>query len=98
MFDFKHAPILLDIGHLSVDYVSRDQPPAHAVVDVSFVLREGEILGLVGESGCGKTTLLRAIVGELQPTAGSLQNDPPAIAVIILLHPRYELFKFPNIP
>jgi len=71
MSDFKNAPILLDVRQLSVDYVSRDQPPAHAVENVSFVLREGEILGLVGESGCGKTTLMLSLM-RLLPAAGRI--------------------------
>jgi len=71
MLDFKHAPVLLDVRHLSIDYVSRDQPPAHAVEDVSFILREGEILGLVGESGCGKTTLMLSLM-RLLPAAGRI--------------------------
>ncbi len=58
------TPILLDVRHLSVDFESRDgdAPPARAVNDVSFTLREGEMLGLVGESGCGKTTLMLSLM------------------------------------
>jgi oligopeptide/dipeptide ABC transporter ATP-binding protein len=44
-----------------------------ALSDVSFSLREGETLGVVGESGCGKTTLGRTLVRLYEPTAGSIR-------------------------
>ncbi|WP_395516611.1 ABC transporter ATP-binding protein [Pseudorhizobium flavum] len=47
----------------------------HAVEDVSFDLRPGETLALVGESGCGKSTTGRAIIRLLTPTAGSIVID-----------------------
>ena len=45
----------------------------HAVDDVSFTIGEGEVVGLVGESGCGKSTIGRMVAGILQPTKGSIQ-------------------------
>src|SRR5208282_2954427 len=44
-----------------------------AVSDVSFSVREGETFGLVGESGCGKTTIGRMVVALETPTAGALR-------------------------
>jgi peptide/nickel transport system ATP-binding protein/oligopeptide transport system ATP-binding protein len=46
-----------------------------AVDGVSFTIRKGETLGLVGESGCGKTTVGRAMLRLVEPTAGSVQFD-----------------------
>lgn len=45
----------------------------HAVDQVSFYVREGETFGLVGESGCGKTTLGRCILRAIEPTEGSIR-------------------------
>jgi peptide/nickel transport system ATP-binding protein len=43
-----------------------------AVDDVSFTVHDGEILSLVGESGCGKTTTARCVLRAQQPTAGKV--------------------------
>ena len=44
----------------------------HAVNGISLTVNRGEVVAIVGESGCGKTTLARMILGLLQPTAGSI--------------------------
>jgi oligopeptide/dipeptide ABC transporter ATP-binding protein len=71
---------LLDVEHLKVLFpiksgliVDRKIGQVHAVDDVSFALREGETLGVVGESGCGKTTLIRTLVRLIDATSGSIR-------------------------
>ncbi len=49
--------------------------PLKAVDDVSFTIKKGETLGLVGESGCGKTTVGRTILNLYKPTAGEIYYD-----------------------
>src|SRR5438132_7906522 len=53
--------------------LQREVGRVHAVDDVTFGVREGETLGLVGESGCGKTTLGRTVVRLLEPTSGEVK-------------------------
>jgi peptide/nickel transport system ATP-binding protein len=59
---------LLDVKNLFVDYHA-SSGTVHAVTDVSFTLKRGEILGLAGESGSGKSTLAYAITCLLRPPA-----------------------------
>jgi ABC-2 type transport system ATP-binding protein len=58
---------------IEVDRFSKSYGDFSAVRDLSFVLRPGEIVGLVGSNGAGKTTTLRAITGILRPTAGTIR-------------------------
>ena len=52
---------LLEIDHLSVSF-DTPQGEVQAVRDVSFSLKEGEVLAIVGESGCGKSVLCKSIM------------------------------------
>ncbi|MBI4198955.1 MAG: ATP-binding cassette domain-containing protein [Chloroflexi bacterium] len=71
--------VLVDIRHLKMYFpvrsgvlIQRKVADIKAVDDVSFVVRRGETLGLVGESGCGKTTTGRCILRLYEPTSGEV--------------------------
>ena len=73
-------PALLDVRDLAVRFTRRrglfgGTETVHAVNDVSLRIARGETLGLVGESGCGKTTLARAVLRLVEPDAGSVVFD-----------------------
>jgi oligopeptide/dipeptide ABC transporter ATP-binding protein len=66
------APIL-EVDDLHVDYAGRrGRGAVHAVDGVSFDVRPGEVLALVGESGCGKTSTARAVMRLLKPSSGTV--------------------------
>lgn len=65
---------LLEVEHLK-KYFSTKGGLLHAVDDVTFTLNEGRTLGIVGESGCGKSTMGRAILRLLEPTDGKVVFD-----------------------
>jgi peptide/nickel transport system ATP-binding protein len=62
---------ILDVRNLSVDYLTDDGTALHAVDGVSFHLEQGRSLGLVGESGCGKTTVMMGLL-RLLPQEGRI--------------------------
>jgi peptide/nickel transport system ATP-binding protein len=80
-FDFDDEDVVLEVINLQKHFPIRRHasevlagahPFVRAVDGVSFQLRRGEILGLVGESGCGKTTTGKMIMKLLEPTHGTL--------------------------
>ncbi|NBT58340.1 ATP-binding cassette domain-containing protein, partial [bacterium] len=68
----QKASALLSAKNLTVHYPLRGKGVLRAVEGVSLDLYPGEVLGLVGESGCGKTSLGRALIRLQEPRSGSL--------------------------
>src|SRR5262249_38329724 len=74
--------VLIEVQHLKMYFpvtsgllVQRAVGYIKAVDDVSFFVRKGETLGMVGESGCGKTTVGRTMLRLIEPTSGSVHFD-----------------------
>jgi len=65
------SDIILEIKHLTKQFTSK-KICVKAVTDISFNVKKGETIGIVGESGCGKTTLGRCIARGIQATSGSV--------------------------
>jgi peptide/nickel transport system ATP-binding protein len=67
--------VLLRVENLVVEFPAGRSRVVHAVSDISFDVLEGETLGLVGESGCGKSSTGRALMQLPSPTSGSIVLD-----------------------
>ena len=66
---------ILEIDDLEVTYERRDRSRFRAVAGTSLTVGRGQIVGLVGESGCGKSSLARAAVGLVAPTGGTVRFE-----------------------
>lgn len=67
--------VILSVRNLTVEYVGKGNERVFAVSDVSLDARRGETVGLVGESGCGKSSVAKAIMQLPRPTSGSVTID-----------------------
>ncbi len=67
----KHFPVSRSLA----DFAAGRRPVVRAVDGVSFTLQDGESVGILGESGCGKTTMGRLLLKLIEPTAGSIRFD-----------------------
>lgn len=91
--------IALEINHVSIDYKNlmhmslhqnmlkkgiRKADVTRAVNDVSFSVKQGEIVGIVGRNGSGKTTLLRSIAGIFQPDEGMIDTKGNRVSLMAI--------------
>ena len=79
----KERDHILDVDHLSMHFTTKKRGKTSvvkAVDDVSFYVERGETFGLVGESGCGKTTTGRTIIRLYDPTSGTVSFDGKEIS------------------
>lgn len=91
--------VALEVNHVSIDYrdlshMSLHQSlvkngiqkvgVVHAVKDISFEVKQGEILGIVGRNGSGKSTLLRSIAGIFQPDKGTIDTKGNRVSLMAI--------------
>lgn len=96
--------MLLEVKNVSYAYAMAGQAPISALTDVSFGLESGSFVGIMGKTGCGKTTLLHLIAGLIAPTKGNVLIDGHDVHVngtqaagsrvgIVFQHPERQLFE-----
>ena len=83
MSSLENRKVILDVRNLKTHFVTgsgNKKANVKAVDDVSFKIYEGETFGLVGESGCGKTTTGRTIIRLYNPTGGEVYFEDNLIS------------------
>ena len=84
----QNPETLIEVQHLTKSFVAdtnffgKPTSFVQAVDDVSFSIRKGEAFGLVGESGCGKSTIGKMLVGLLRPTSGKIIFEGKDLATL----------------
>src|SRR5271166_5111112 len=63
---------LIELRHVSKSYVGTEGPPVTILDDISLDVRDGEMVALLGQSGSGKSTILRLMAGLTEPTHGAV--------------------------
>ena len=77
----KEIP-MLEVKNLTMHFPLPGKQFVHAVDDVSFTIHKGRTLGLVGESGCGKSTCARTVIRVYEPTSGKIYLDGDDISTL----------------
>lgn len=91
--------LMLELKDISHCYRNRSRGIEISVLEnINFVVNEGEIVSLVGASGCGKTTLVNIIAGYIQPTGGNIFVNGVKVSVPgkdrIVVNQAYDLFDW----
>ena len=82
---------MVKIEHLWFSYTGR---PSYILLDIDVEISKGEYVSIIGENGCGKTTLMRLLLGNLKPTKGSIALDTKFIGYV----PQRNDFTNANFP
>jgi ATP-binding cassette subfamily F protein 3 len=66
---------------IQVQHLHKSYGPATVLADITFLVNDGERVGLIGPNGAGKSTILRCIVGQEQPDSGIISLSPPGMTI-----------------
>jgi ATPase subunit of ABC transporter with duplicated ATPase domains len=66
---------------LTAHHISKSFNIKQVLMDVSFNLNLGDHIGLIGPNGCGKTTLIKIILGQIEPDQGIITRDPTDLEI-----------------
>ena len=94
MSEFKNAAPVLRVEGLTKHFPVAGGKVVHAVDNVTFTIPKGKTLGLVGESGCGKSTCARTIIRIYEPTAGKVFLNGTDISDMTATASRAEIAAF----
>ena len=94
----ENGPIVLSAKDIAASYVYAGNTGSRTnsiINDICFDIHEGECIGLIGASGCGKTTLVKTLLGIIKPAAGTVSCEGRAAAVfqdpVSSLHPAHTV-------
>lgn len=86
--------LALKISHLHHSFPEEGKRKLEVIKDISFEVRKGEFLSIVGPSGGGKSTLLRIIAGLIKPASGSLESGSDKMAMVFQ---NFAIFPWLNV-